>query len=52
MQGFIGINSNAGTLELASEPYMWLWGLAALYFVIAVIVEKLCIRHDLRRYSK
>lgn len=52
MQGFIGINSNNATLELASESYLWLWGLSALYFVIAIIVEKLCYRHDLRRFGR
>jgi ABC-2 type transport system permease protein len=45
VQGFISINSNAGTLADNITAYHWLWGLTALYFVTALIAQKLIARH-------
>lgn len=36
VEGFININNNGSPLALQSEPYLWLWGLAAVYFLCAV----------------
>lgn len=52
MQGFIGISSNNAILSVASESYLRLWILTAVYFVVAVIVEKLCNRRYLCRYGR
>ncbi|MCM1022387.1 MAG: ABC transporter permease [Muribaculum sp.] len=41
MQGFIGISSNSAVLATESVPYIHLWGLTAIYFVVAVAIEKL-----------
>lgn len=49
MEGFIGINSNAGTLALASESYTMLWVLTAVYFVIAVVAARWDETHRLWR---
>lgn len=38
VEGFIRINSNGATLAEASEPYIWLWGLTAFYFLCAMWV--------------
>lgn len=40
VEGFIRINSNAATLEQNSVPYLWLWGLAALYMVTAILITR------------
>lgn len=37
VEGFIRINSNGSTLAEQSEPYIWLWGLALFYFVLAYL---------------
>lgn len=41
VEGFVRINSNAGTLAQQSTPYLWLWGLAAAYFLTAVVLRGL-----------
>lgn len=51
IQGFVGINSNGATLDDVSTPYLILWAMAVVYFIIAVIVEKWCKRHALRHYQ-
>jgi ABC-2 type transport system permease protein len=37
VQGFISINSNAGTLAENITPYHWLWLLTAVYFLTALL---------------
>ena len=37
VEGFIRMNSNHATLFQSSTPYLALWALAALYFVVALI---------------
>jgi ABC-2 type transport system permease protein len=37
VQGFISINSNAGTLAENITPYHWLWLLTAIYFLTALL---------------
>ncbi len=40
VEGFIRMNSNHATLEQQSTPYLWLWGLSAVYFVIAYLIMR------------
>lgn len=51
IQGFVGINSNGATLSQVSEPYLILWAMAAVYFCIAVVIEKWSKQHALRHYQ-
>jgi hypothetical protein len=51
VQGFISINSNAGTLADNITAYHWLWGLTALYFVTALIAQKLIARVETKRQN-
>jgi ABC-2 type transport system permease protein len=39
VQGFVSINSNAGTLADNISGYHWLWALTAIYFVTAWMVQ-------------
>lgn len=41
VEGFININSNGASLAQVTRPYLFLWGLAAVYFVTAYIVGRL-----------
>lgn len=41
VEGFVRINSNAGTLYEQSGPYMWLWALTGVYFVASMILQKI-----------
>ena len=41
VEGFVRINSNAGTLYEQSGPYMWLWTLTGVYFVASMILQKI-----------
>jgi ABC-2 type transport system permease protein len=41
VQGFISINSNAGTLADNITGYHWLWGLTLLYFITSIVAQKL-----------
>lgn len=41
VEGFVRINSNGATLEESSRPYLWLWGLAAGYFLLTWAMMKL-----------
>lgn len=45
VEGFIRINSNAGTLAENSEAFLWMWGLTAFYFVLSALVLY-AIRHS------
>jgi ABC-2 type transport system permease protein len=40
VQGFISINSNAGTLAENITPYHWLWALTLIYFLTALLVHR------------
>lgn len=40
VEGFIRINSNAGSLAEQSRPFLALWILAALYMVMACLITK------------
>lgn len=40
VEGFVRINSNAGSLAQQSMPYLWLWGLTAAYFITAVVLRR------------
>lgn len=37
VEGFVRINTNGGTLAQQHEPYLWLWGLTALFFMTAYL---------------
>lgn len=37
MEGFIRMNANSATLEQNSTPYLWLWGLAAVYMITSIL---------------
>lgn len=37
VEGFVRINTNGGTLEQQHTPYLWLWGLTALFFMTAYL---------------
>lgn len=39
MESFIRMNGNGATLADLSSYYLWLWGLAALYFITAVTLR-------------
>ena len=41
VEGFIRINSNDATLAESSRPFLWLWALAAAYFLLAWAVAAL-----------
>ena len=36
VEGFININSTGATLGQEHHQYLWLWGLSALYFILAI----------------
>ncbi|MCH5347127.1 MAG: ABC transporter permease [Muribaculaceae bacterium] len=38
IEGFIRMNSNGATLGQEARPYLWLWCLTGLYFVIAYLI--------------
>lgn len=38
VEGFIRINSNGATLAENLHPYLWMWGLAAFYFITSMWV--------------
>lgn len=40
IEGFININSNGATLSQVSTPYMMLWRLTAIYFLLACLLQK------------
>ena len=40
VEGFININSNGATLTHVSIPYMMLWRLTAIYFLLACLLRK------------
>ncbi len=44
MEGFIRMNSNGSPLYLQSTPYLWLWGLAVVYFITAVLATRADMR--------
>lgn len=48
VEGFVHINSNSATLGEQSHNYLWLWFLAAAYFVGAVILQAITNRHARR----
>lgn len=37
VEGFVRINTNSATLGENSTPYLWLWGLAAVYMCTAMV---------------
>lgn len=39
LEGFVRINSNGATLAEEAVPYMWLWGLSAVYFLASWILQ-------------
>lgn len=41
IEGFVRINTNAATLAENSRPFLWLWGLAIVYFICAVVVTRI-----------
>lgn len=48
MEGFIRMNTNGASLAQVHRPYIYLWILAAGYFVIAYCVHRWVIRPKLR----
>ena len=38
------MNSNGSPLYLQSTPYLWLWGLAVVYFITAVLATRADMR--------
>lgn len=50
-QGFVAISSNGAALSDVKTAYYMLWLLAVVFYFIALNVEKLCQRRDLRRYK-
>lgn len=48
VQGFIRINSNNASLVEVGHDYMWLWILAALYFMLAWLVTAYLTRKEKR----
>lgn len=47
MEGFIRINSNAAVLAEEKRPFIWLWGLSAIYFLAAWVLQAM-LRRRLR----
>ena len=41
VEGFIRINSNGATLAESSEPFLWLWGLAAAYLAACYAIARI-----------
>lgn len=39
LEGFVRINSNGATLAEEAVPYIWLWGLSAVYFLASWILQ-------------
>lgn len=50
-EGFVAISSNGASLSDVKTAYYMLWILAVAFYFIALNVEKLCQRRDLRRYK-
>lgn len=46
VEGFIRMNSNGATLAEQRHPYLMLWGLTAVYFMMAYVIN---YRHNRRR---
>ena len=44
VEGFIRINSNGATLAESSEPFLWLWGLAATYLAACYAIARITAR--------
>lgn len=44
VEGFIRINSNGATLAESSEPFLWLWGLAAAYLAACYAIARITAR--------
>ena len=40
IEGFVHINSNGATLSNASTPYVMLWRLTVIYFLLACVIQK------------
>ena len=40
VEGFVRINSNGAVLSEQAVPYIWLWGLSAVYFVACWILQR------------
>ncbi len=49
VQGFIRMNANGASLSQVSTDYLWLWGLALGYAVLAYFVQKYLVRPTLYR---
>lgn len=52
VEGFIRINSNGATLAQNADCYLWLWALAAMYFLLAVAAMRLIPRIENRRIRR
>ena len=48
IEGFIRMNTNGATLAQVRDPYIYLWILSGVYFVIAYCVHRWSIRPKLR----
>ena len=52
IEGFVRINNNAATIADNTRPYLWLWGLTALYMCTAIAAQMLIERRENRKRTQ
>lgn len=52
LEGFVRINSNGATLAEQRTPYLWLWGLTAIYYAGAVLLQYMQKRRESKALAR